>query len=72
MISVAQYILVVEKESVFQRLANDQFCGKNRCIVLTVSSLLFQSLLAISLSNAIFVREEAILMFPQEGFCASL
>lgn len=35
MISVAQYILVVEKESVFQRLANDQFCGKNRCIVLT-------------------------------------
>ncbi|CAA2956454.1 meiotic recombination SPO11-1 isoform X1 [Olea europaea subsp. europaea] len=31
-ISVAQYILVVEKESVFQRLANDQFCRQNRCI----------------------------------------
>ncbi|XWS27735.1 hypothetical protein CRYUN_Cryun25bG0006100 [Craigia yunnanensis] len=35
LISVAQYILVVEKESVFQRLANDQFCNKNRCIVIT-------------------------------------
>ncbi|KAK9268904.1 hypothetical protein L1049_000669 [Liquidambar formosana] len=34
-ISVAQYILVVEKESVFQRLANDQFCNTNRCIVIT-------------------------------------
>ncbi|CAI9088235.1 OLC1v1022514C1 [Oldenlandia corymbosa var. corymbosa] len=34
-ISVAQYILVVEKESVFQRLANDLFCTKNRCIVIT-------------------------------------
>ncbi|BAT80600.1 hypothetical protein VIGAN_03019100 [Vigna angularis var. angularis] len=34
-ISVAQYILVVEKESVFQRLANDQFCNVNHCIVIT-------------------------------------
>ncbi|CAI9787784.1 unnamed protein product [Fraxinus pennsylvanica] len=34
-ISVAQYILIVEKESVFQRLANDQFCRQNRCIVIT-------------------------------------
>ncbi|XP_058211305.1 meiotic recombination protein SPO11-1 isoform X4 [Rhododendron vialii] len=34
-VSVAHYILVVEKESVFQRLANDQFCNKNRCIVIT-------------------------------------
>ncbi|XP_014504360.1 meiotic recombination protein SPO11-1 isoform X8 [Vigna radiata var. radiata] len=34
-ISVAQYILVVEKESVFQRLANDQFCNANHCIVIT-------------------------------------
>ncbi|KAF4391258.1 hypothetical protein G4B88_016568 [Cannabis sativa] len=34
-VSVAKYILVVEKESVFQRLANDQFCNKNRCIVIT-------------------------------------
>ncbi|KAG5597964.1 hypothetical protein H5410_039196 [Solanum commersonii] len=34
-ISVAQYVLVVEKESVFQRLANDQFCKRNRCIVIT-------------------------------------
>ncbi|KAL3508379.1 hypothetical protein ACH5RR_027780 [Cinchona calisaya] len=34
-ISVAQYILVVEKESVFQRLANDLFCTKNHCIVIT-------------------------------------
>ncbi|XP_057465265.1 meiotic recombination protein SPO11-1 isoform X2 [Actinidia eriantha] len=33
--SVARYILVVEKESVFQRLANDQFCNRNRCIVIT-------------------------------------
>lgn len=68
-ISVALYILVVEKESgetellsvnslisflcctelylmfsfhsVFQRLANDQFCTKNRCIVISVSSGLF-------------------------------
>ncbi|KAK6934594.1 Spo11/DNA topoisomerase VI, subunit A, N-terminal [Dillenia turbinata] len=34
-VSVAQYILVVEKESVFQRLADDQFCNANRCIVVT-------------------------------------
>ncbi|KAJ4725272.1 Spo11/DNA topoisomerase VI, subunit A protein [Melia azedarach] len=34
-VSVANYILVVEKESVFQRLANDQFCTRNRCIVIT-------------------------------------
>ncbi|KAL0000579.1 hypothetical protein SO802_014360 [Lithocarpus litseifolius] len=34
-ISVADYILVVEKESVFERLANDQFCNANRCIVIT-------------------------------------
>ncbi|KAH1263822.1 Meiotic recombination protein SPO11-1 [Glycine max] len=34
-ISLAQYILVVEKESVFQRLANDQFCNANHCIVIT-------------------------------------
>uniref|UniRef100_A0A3Q7HFV0 DNA topoisomerase (ATP-hydrolyzing) n=1 Tax=Solanum lycopersicum TaxID=4081 RepID=A0A3Q7HFV0_SOLLC len=34
-ISVAQYVIVVEKESVFQRLANDQFCKRNRCIVIT-------------------------------------
>ncbi|XP_039055643.1 meiotic recombination protein SPO11-1 [Hibiscus syriacus] len=35
LVSVAHYILVVEKESVFQRLANDKFCSKNRCIVIT-------------------------------------
>ncbi|XP_044984830.1 meiotic recombination protein SPO11-1 isoform X2 [Hordeum vulgare subsp. vulgare] len=34
-VSVAHYILVVEKEAVFQRLANDKFCKKNRCIVIT-------------------------------------
>ncbi|KAL8237526.1 hypothetical protein R6Q59_018607 [Mikania micrantha] len=34
-ISVADYILVVEKESVFQRLANDFFCKNNHCIVIT-------------------------------------
>ncbi|XP_071696502.1 meiotic recombination protein SPO11-1-like isoform X1 [Rutidosis leptorrhynchoides] len=34
-ISVADYILVVEKESVFQRLADDCFCKTNRCIVIT-------------------------------------
>ncbi|KAL8205802.1 hypothetical protein R6Q57_009353 [Mikania cordata] len=34
-ISVADYILVVEKESVFQRLANDCFCKNNHCIVIT-------------------------------------
>ncbi|XP_015972943.1 meiotic recombination protein SPO11-1 isoform X2 [Arachis duranensis] len=34
-ISVAHYILVVEKESVFERLANDQFCSANHCIVIT-------------------------------------
>ncbi|KAJ0733860.1 putative DNA topoisomerase (ATP-hydrolyzing) [Helianthus annuus] len=34
-ISVADYILVVEKESVFQRLANDCYCKNNRCIVIT-------------------------------------
>ncbi|RZC50218.1 hypothetical protein C5167_018644 [Papaver somniferum] len=32
---VAQYILIVEKETVFQRLADDQFCRANRCIVVT-------------------------------------
>ncbi|KAF7815913.1 meiotic recombination protein SPO11-1 isoform X1 [Senna tora] len=34
-ISVAHFILVVEKESVFQRLANDQFCNASRCIIIT-------------------------------------
>ncbi|KAK1353154.1 hypothetical protein POM88_052992 [Heracleum sosnowskyi] len=35
-VSVAKYILIVEKESVFQRLANDHFCKKkNQCIVIT-------------------------------------
>ncbi|CAN6557685.1 unnamed protein product [Malus baccata var. baccata] len=34
-VSVARCILVVEKESVFQRLADDQFCNKNHCIVIT-------------------------------------
>uniref|UniRef100_A0A6N2NKI2 DNA topoisomerase (ATP-hydrolyzing) n=2 Tax=Salix viminalis TaxID=40686 RepID=A0A6N2NKI2_SALVM len=34
-VSVAKYILIVEKESVFQRLANDNFCNANRCIVIT-------------------------------------
>lgn len=37
-VSVAHYILVVEKEAVFQRLANDKFCKKNRCIVITVTA----------------------------------
>ncbi|XP_012461672.1 meiotic recombination protein SPO11-1 isoform X5 [Gossypium raimondii] len=35
LVSAALYILVVEKESVFQRLENDKFCSKNRCIVIT-------------------------------------
>ncbi|KAK1272558.1 Meiotic recombination protein SPO11-1 [Acorus gramineus] len=34
-VSVAHYILVVEKETVFQRLANDKFCETNHCIVIT-------------------------------------
>ncbi|KAK8963956.1 Meiotic recombination protein SPO11-1 [Platanthera guangdongensis] len=34
-VSVAKYILVVEKETVFQRLANDKFCGTHQCIVIT-------------------------------------
>uniref|UniRef100_M4FE53 DNA topoisomerase (ATP-hydrolyzing) n=2 Tax=Brassica campestris TaxID=3711 RepID=M4FE53_BRACM len=34
-VSLAEYILVVEKETVFQRLANDMFCKTNRCIVVT-------------------------------------
>ncbi|XP_043693681.1 meiotic recombination protein SPO11-1 isoform X2 [Telopea speciosissima] len=33
--SIAEYILVVEKETVFQRLANDRFCSTNRCIIIT-------------------------------------
>lgn len=72
--SVAKYILIVEKESgqtflrqtaifivlnlnvnvmdyligfdaVFQRLANDQFCKRNQCIVITVSLLLIAYML---------------------------
>ncbi|KAF5187311.1 Type 2 dna topoisomerase 6 subunit a [Thalictrum thalictroides] len=34
-VSVADYILVVEKEAVFQRLSNDSFCDTHRCIVIT-------------------------------------
>ncbi|XP_074320173.1 meiotic recombination protein SPO11-1 isoform X3 [Silene latifolia] len=34
-LSFARYILVIEKESVFQRLANDRFCSFNQCIVIT-------------------------------------
>ncbi|XP_057858562.1 meiotic recombination protein SPO11-1 isoform X3 [Cryptomeria japonica] len=33
--SLAKYILVVEKETVFQRLANDGFCKQNQCIVIS-------------------------------------
>ncbi|KAG0577631.1 hypothetical protein KC19_5G168500 [Ceratodon purpureus] len=33
--SGAEFILLVEKETVFQRLTNDKFCAKNRCILLT-------------------------------------
>ncbi|KAJ4982253.1 hypothetical protein NE237_033090 [Protea cynaroides] len=33
--SIAEYILVVEKEAVFQRLADDGFCRTNRCIIIT-------------------------------------
>ncbi|MCO5600483.1 hypothetical protein L7F22_054596 [Adiantum nelumboides] len=33
--SLADYILLVEKETVFQRLANDGYCLKNRCIILS-------------------------------------
>ncbi|KAK2967272.1 hypothetical protein RJ640_004838 [Escallonia rubra] len=34
-ISVADYVLIVEKESVLQRLADDGFCRGNRCIVIS-------------------------------------
>ncbi|KAL2927806.1 Meiotic recombination protein SPO11-1, partial [Bienertia sinuspersici] len=34
-LSFAEYILVVEKESVFQRLAKDKYCSVNRCIIIT-------------------------------------
>ncbi|GJN23283.1 hypothetical protein PR202_gb10919 [Eleusine coracana subsp. coracana] len=34
LVSVAQYILVVEKETVFQRLANDKFCEKTAALLL--------------------------------------
>ncbi|KMZ62563.1 hypothetical protein ZOSMA_454G00030 [Zostera marina] len=34
-VSGAQYILVVEKEAVFNRLANDKYCEINNCIVIT-------------------------------------
>ncbi|XP_062212439.1 meiotic recombination protein SPO11-1 isoform X2 [Phragmites australis] len=34
-VSVAHYVLAVEKETVFQRLANDKFCERNHCIVIT-------------------------------------
>nr|GEW59843.1 nucleolar protein 56 [Tanacetum cinerariifolium] len=43
-ISVADYILVMEKESVFQRLANDCFCKTNRCVIITVLRLLVEKL----------------------------
>ncbi|KAI5062070.1 hypothetical protein GOP47_0022609 [Adiantum capillus-veneris] len=33
--SLADYILLVEKETVFQRLANDGYCLKNRCIIIS-------------------------------------
>lgn len=33
--SLAEYILLVEKETVFQRLANDGFCARNHCILLS-------------------------------------
>ncbi|AET00710.2 meiotic recombination protein SPO11-1 [Medicago truncatula] len=34
-VSMAHYILVVEKESVFRILANDHFCNANHCIVIS-------------------------------------
>lgn len=56
----AEYILVVEKESAFLRLANDHFCQENRAIVLTgkgypdVSTRLFLHKLAKDLGIPVF------------------
>jgi hypothetical protein len=103
-VSVAQYILVVEKETgkyhmtflslrcalcfdsierfvdlsfltVFQRLANDKFCDRNRCIVVTVSKrpcflvLIFLHITVkpIRLFTWYYFREEAIPTSQLEG-----
>ncbi|XP_020225124.1 meiotic recombination protein SPO11-1 isoform X1 [Cajanus cajan] len=70
-ISVAHYILVVEKESVFQRLANDQFCNSNHCIVITVSNLLktLVSFATIFLClNSIFIQGRGYPDIPTRRF----
>ncbi|XP_028221673.1 meiotic recombination protein SPO11-1 isoform X1 [Glycine soja] len=70
-ISLAQYILVVEKESVFQRLANDQFCNANHCIVITVSNLLktLVSFATIFLClNSIFIQGRGYPDIPTRRF----
>ncbi|XP_028114498.1 meiotic recombination protein SPO11-1 isoform X2 [Camellia sinensis] len=64
-VSVAHYILVIEKESVFQRLANDQFCKRNRCIIITVGIPLVQLILKISF-NYVFLTGKRISRCPHK------
>ncbi|KAB1203831.1 Meiotic recombination protein SPO11-1 [Morella rubra] len=67
-VAVAQFILVVEKESVFQRLANDQFCSANRCIVITVISSLRHSLHPKILFDNIFFQGRGYPDVPTRRF----
>lgn len=71
-LSFAEYILVVEKESVFQRLANDQFCSFNRCIVITVIKHTHVFYILKVSVNCSLCRDEDTQMFLQEDSCASL
>ncbi|XP_010644557.1 meiotic recombination protein SPO11-1 isoform X2 [Vitis vinifera] len=67
-VSVAQYILVVEKESVFQRLANDKFCNKNRCIVITVSTYFVQPSVKINFLTMFFCQGRGYPDIPTRRF----
>lgn len=67
--------------AVFQRLANDKFCERNRCIVITVltncwiwcyTQNIFLHLFLSSLMLFCLLREEATQIFQQEGIYSLL
>lgn len=57
-------------DAVFHRLANDQYCTRNRCIVITVSKYIVHLLFLksfLSISSLFSSRGEGIQISPQEG-----
>jgi hypothetical protein len=51
--------------AVFQRLANDKFCERNRCIVITVTPNLASSVYSGMISRVTFILFDAIVLSAQ-------